>query len=103
MTKERMAQLLTVLVMLAALGVAAYRKGAFSSLNASQLTQRAAAKADPTPQDVIYAMLDAARDGKVNDYLAAHTGQMEQALRKAVAEQSEAAFERRKGEAKKDI
>jgi hypothetical protein len=37
-------------------------------------------------------MLDAARDGKVSDYLAAHTGQMEQSLRKAVAEATEDGF-----------
>ena len=36
--------------------------------------------------------LDAAREGKVNEYLNAHTGQMEQSLRKAVAESTEAGF-----------
>ena len=83
MTKERKAQIITVLVLAAAAGIAVARKG----VDLSQWAPRAAApKADPTPQDAIYAMLDAAREGKVSEYLAAHTGQMEQSLRKAVAE-----------------
>jgi hypothetical protein len=92
-TKERKAQIVTVLVLVAAVGIAVARKGGFSNVDLSQLAPRAAApKSDPTPQDAIYAMLDAARDGKVSDYLAAHTGQMEQSLRKAVAEATEDGF-----------
>lgn len=92
MTKERKAQILTVLILGSAVGFIAWKQGALSSLNLSQLTVRATPKTDPTPQDVIYAALDAAREGKVNEYLNAHTGQMEQSLRKAVAESTEAGF-----------
>lgn len=92
MTKERKAQILTVLILGGAVGFIGWKQGALGSLNLSQLTVRATPKTDPTPQDVIYAALDAAREGKVNDYLNAHTGQMEQSLRKAVAESTEAGF-----------
>ena len=37
-------------------------------------------------------MLDAAREGNPRKYLAAHTGQMEAALKQAIAEKGEAAF-----------
>jgi hypothetical protein len=93
-TKERKAQVLTVLILGSAVGFIAWKQGAFASLNLPQLAMPAAPKGDPTPQDVIYGALDAAREGKVNDYLNAHTGQMEQSLRKAVAESTEAGFSR---------
>lgn len=94
MTKERKAQALTFAILAAALSVAVYQKGGYKGLDFSRAVQKAAPKADPTPQDVIYTMLDAARDGKVNDYLAAHTGQMETSLRKAIAESTESGFAR---------
>ena len=85
MTRDRKAQIITVLVLAVAAGIAVGRKDGFT-LGASP------PKADPSPQDSIYAMLDAAREGKVSEYLAAHTGQMEQSLRKAVAEATEDGF-----------
>ncbi len=94
MTKERKAQTLTVLILVGVVGFIAWRQGTFGSFDFSQLTARATPKTDPTPQDVIYGALDAAREGKVNEYLGAHTGQMEQSLRKAVAESTEAGFEK---------
>jgi len=84
MTKERKAQIITVVILAAAAGVAIARK--------SNLATVSAPKADPTPQDVIYAMLDAAREGNVPVYLNAHTGAMEQSLRKAIAESTEPGF-----------
>lgn len=84
MSKERQAQILTVLVLAAALGVAYWRK----------LPQTAAARGDGTPQDAIYAMLDAARDGDVKGYVAAHTGQMAVALAKAVSESGAEGFQK---------
>ncbi|MBI3684127.1 MAG: hypothetical protein HY235_27455 [Acidobacteria bacterium] len=92
MTKQRQAQLITAGILAVALGAAVYRKGGFQALDFSRWMARASAKSDATPQDAIYAMLDAARDGKAADYLAAHTGQMEASLRKAVAEATEAGF-----------
>jgi len=91
-TKERKAQALTVLLLAGALAFAAYRSGSFSSFDVSRLTAGMQPKGDPTPQDAIYAMLDAGRAGNVRDYLAAHTGQMATSLEKAVAEASESGF-----------
>lgn len=92
MSKERKAQVITVVILAIALGFAAFRKGVFQKVDFSRYTQRAAAKTDPSPQDVIYAMLDSARDGKVQDYVASYTGQMETLLRKSIAETTEAGF-----------
>ncbi len=92
MTTRRKAQLLTAILLAGALGVAAYRKGAFASLDWPRLTLSAQVKTEQTPQDAIYGMLDAAREGKVDDYLAFHTGEMAVLLRKTIAEQGEPAF-----------
>ncbi|MBI4910538.1 MAG: hypothetical protein HY820_43395 [Acidobacteria bacterium] len=95
MSKERKAQGITVLILAAALAFAAYRKGVFGSgFNLGSLAPRTTVKADPTPQDVIYAMLDAARDGKVKDYLSHYTGQMATLLEKSIAESTQAGFEK---------
>ncbi len=51
-----------------------------------------AAKPAPTPQDTVYAMLDAARAGDVNGYLGSYTGQMAAALRQSLAESTPAGF-----------
>ncbi len=94
MTKERKAQIITVLILSGAVGFIAWRQGALASFGLAQFSARATPPSNPTPQDIIYAALDAARDGKVNEYIGAHTGQMEQSLRKAVAESTEAGFAR---------
>ncbi len=92
MTKERRAQVLTVLILGGALAFAGYRKGALPAIDLSGVAAQNAPQADPTPQDAVYAMLDAGREGKVAEYLAAHTGQMAESLRKSIAEQGDAAF-----------
>jgi len=84
-TRERKARIATVAVLAAALGgIAVYRSGWSPA--------RMAPKAELKPQDAVYAMLDAARAGDVNRYLAQYTGQMETSLRQAIAESGEAAF-----------
>jgi hypothetical protein len=88
MTRQRQAQLVTLGVLVAALAVVAVRR---SGWNPRDLLSRAQ-RAEPSPQDAVYAMLDAAREGNVGKYLAAHTGQMEAALRETIAEKGEAAF-----------
>lgn len=90
MTTQRKAQAITIAILVGALGVAAWRKGIIKAPNLPATVS--AQKNETTPQDVIYAMFDAARDGKVSDYVNAHTGQMEQSLRKAISEQGDAAF-----------
>lgn len=88
MRKERKAQIVTIAILVAALGVVLGRRAGWK-LPAS-LPARAAAEA--TPQDTIYAMLDAAREGSVSKYLANYTGQMEAGLKQSIAEQGDASF-----------
>jgi inactivated superfamily I helicase len=78
MSNERKARIVTIVILVVALGVVVVRT---TDIGASirGLTQRA----DPTPQDAIYAMLDAARTGDVKKYMATYTGQMEQSLQRA--------------------
>jgi hypothetical protein len=79
-TRERKTQALTAAVLLVAVGAAVVRKsGARNSAGA-------------TPQDTVYAMLDAARAGDVRAYLAQYTGSMATALRQTLAESNDAAF-----------
>lgn len=97
MSKERKAQLLTVAAMVAVLGVVLVRQGsvrmpAALATSASMAPSGGAVTTEATPQDVIYRMFDAAREGKVAQYLALHTGQLETSLQNAVREQTEAGF-----------
>jgi len=88
MTRQRKAQLVTLGVLVAALGVVAVRRSGWSARELFSGARRG----EPSPQDAVYAMLDAAREGNVRKYLAAHTGQLEAALRQTIAEKGEAAF-----------
>ncbi len=81
MDKRRKAQIATVLILGIALGVVVVRK---ADLRAS--IAGIAQRSDPTPQDAIYAMLDAARAGDVKKYMASYTGEMAQSLERARAE-----------------
>src|SRR5258708_30132800 len=90
MGKQRVAQIMTIAILVAALGVAAWRKGAWRpAASIAQTGQK-----ESTPQDAIYAMLDAARSGNTAAYLAAYTAGMQASLRQAIAEQGETAFAR---------
>ena len=64
---KRLAQIVTVAILTALVGIVLVKR----------------TRKDPTPQDTIYAMLDAARAGNVTQYLSHYTGQMEQALQRA--------------------
>lgn len=90
MTRQRKAQILTGVVLATALAAVTARRAGGPRLGA--LIPRAASTAETTPQDAIYRMLDAAREGDVRKYVASYTGQMETALRAALAEKTEAAF-----------
>lgn len=90
MTRDTRAKILT-LVLVAGIGaflVLRQRGGSVSGL----APEMPAAKADPTPQDTIYAMLDAAREGDVDRYVSFYTGQMEASLKQAVAESGRDGF-----------
>jgi hypothetical protein len=72
------AQFTTIMLIAALGGLVVWKRG---------VTSRAAPM---QPQDAIYAMLDAVRDGDLPKYLEAHTGPMEASLRRAAAEIGEA-------------
>jgi hypothetical protein len=90
-SKQRKAQALTAAALFAVLAVVLARQGAVK-LPAISTPGLAPAKQEASPQDAIYRMFDAAREGKVSEYLAMHTGKMETALRAAIQEQTEAGF-----------
>ncbi len=93
MTRERKAQLATVAILLGALGVVAMKRGGWQA-SAASLTNLVVSRAPAgaNPQDTVYRMMDAARDGDVRAYLGCYTGQMESTLRQIVAEKGEAAL-----------
>jgi hypothetical protein len=82
MTRHRTTQFVTILVLVAALGIGLARKAGW----------RPTAKAPSEPQDAVYTMLAAARNGDVPAYLACYTGQMHATLRQAVKESTEPGF-----------
>jgi hypothetical protein len=94
MTKERKTQIVTIAVLAAAFGIVLAQKTGwrFSEVKMADMVPRPAPKAEPSPQDAIYAMLDAARAGDVKAYLASYTGQMDSALKQSLAETTEAGF-----------
>ena len=81
MTRHHTAQLVTVLVLVAALAIGLARKAGWRT-----------AKAPPEPQDAVYAMLAAARSGDVKAWLACYTGEMQATLRQTVKESTEPGF-----------
>src|SRR5579872_5795251 len=94
MTKERKTQIITILALAGAFGVVLAQKTGWklSEVRVSDLVQRSALKPEPSPQDAIYGMLDAARIGDVKAYMASYTGQMDSALKQSLAETTEAGF-----------
>jgi hypothetical protein len=96
MTRERKTQLVTVAVLAAALAMVIGQKYGWRRphVRLADLAPQAAVKPDPAPQDAIYGMLDAAREGSVDAYLNAYTGQMRQALQQSVAETTPEKFAR---------
>jgi hypothetical protein len=96
MTRERKTQAVTIAVLAAAFAVVVGQKYGWRKpdMRLADLAPQAAAKPDPSPQDAIYAMLDAARDGNVDAYLDAYTGQIQGSLKQAVAETTREGFAR---------
>ena len=89
LSADKKAKIVTVVVLAGALAIVLGQKYGWKmpDVKVSDLAPKPAApKADPTPQDAIYAMLDAARVGDTKTYLAAYTGQMSMSLQQAVAE-----------------
>jgi len=71
MNRKRLAQIATIATLSAAIGVAIWTRS----------EQKPA-----TPQDAVYAMLDAARNGDVPKYLACYTGEIAKSLDRARAD-----------------
>jgi len=88
MSKDRKAQIVTIAILVAALTVVLGRKVGWKL----PVSLPARAAAEVTPQDTIYAMLDAAREGSIRKYLGSYTGQMEAALKQSIAEQGDPSF-----------
>lgn len=86
MTTQRKAQIVTVAILAAIVAVIAARQTGWSPSFGS------GAKREASPQDAIYAMLDAARQGDVDTYLAYFADEMQPALRQAIAESGERSF-----------
>ena len=92
MTRERKAQAATIAVLAAAFGLVAMKRVGWQASAASLSNLVARAPAAASPQDTVYRMMDAARDGDVRAYLGCYSGQMESTLRQIVAEKGEAAL-----------
>lgn len=83
MKTNRKAQIVTIIVLLVALAMVLGRKRNWSAPAPSRAV---------APQDTIYAMLDAAREGNVKKYLDCYAGQMLASLRQALAEMGDRKF-----------
>ncbi len=86
MTRDRKAKAVTFAILLGAFGVVLGQKSGW------RLADKSRAKAEATPQDSIYSMLDAARAGDTKAYLRSYTGQMEASLKQSVSESTDAGF-----------
>jgi hypothetical protein len=71
---KALARILTILILAGVVGAVVARKPWFTS------------QPEAKPQDAIYAMLDAARNGDVARYLASYTGPMVESLARAKSE-----------------
>lgn len=107
MSKDAKAQAVTVTVIVAGLAIIAWYQGGFERLNFgssddSGFLGLGSSKPDE-PRDVIYSMLDAARDGLVDDYLDCYAGQMERTLRQSMEEMGPERFSEFLRERNRDI
>jgi hypothetical protein len=78
MGREKLARIITIAVLAGVVGMVAARKWTPAAI--------VTGRKDPTPQDAIYAMLDAAQQGNVDQYLAQYGGPMAEALKQARAD-----------------
>ena len=87
--QNRKAQALTGLLLAGLLAFLVFRP---SGDTATTVFSEPVEKAPPSPQDAIYAMLDAAREGNVRTYLSHFTGQMTTLLDQSLVENGDAKF-----------
>lgn len=107
MSKDTKAQAVTIALIATALVVIAWNQGGFEVF--SRGTDYGTGflgigrSKDVEPRDVIYAMLDAARDGDVEEYLGCYTDQLERTLRQSHEEMGGVRFADYLRERNKDI
>jgi len=92
MTKQRKAQVVTLVVIAAGLILVLGRETGWRLPSGSSDALFSGSEAPDSPTDTINRMMDAARDGDVADYLACFSGQMEKTLRQSVTEMSNNGF-----------
>jgi hypothetical protein len=88
-TQQRKAQVITSVILAAAMIAVAGRKTGWKLPGVRTVRTT---PVEATPQDAIYAMLDAARDGNVRKFIGSYSGQMAQSLDQTVREGSESSF-----------
>src|SRR5260370_252412 len=88
MNKQRVAQIITILILVGVLGVTLARKNGW---NPRAILARQ--KAEAEPEDGIYARLDPARNGDVKRYLGAYSVARAAALRQSIRECAAAAVQ----------
>jgi hypothetical protein len=95
MTRERLSTLVTAGIMAGALAfLVAKNKGVtLADLKPASIAESLTPKS-LAPEDSVYAMLDAAKAGDTNAYLASYTGHMKDQLRQSVTEATPAGFEK---------
>jgi len=86
MTQQRKAQLVTIALIVVVLVAVVIRRSGWSPASFRPQVR------ETTPQDAVYAMLDAARAGDVDAYLGFFTGQLRESLEQALREQGKQAF-----------
>ena len=95
MTKDAKTRAATIVVIAASLGVLIGQKFDWEvfGFDASDWSS-SREKKEAEPRDTIYRMLDAARDGKVDAYIACYSGQMERMLTQSRSEMTPRGFSR---------
>jgi hypothetical protein len=91
MNRNRTAKLVTILVLGGAMAIVVARNSGWRGASIANAIVPGQ-KSDLTPQDAVYGMLDAARDGNVEKYLSSYSGTMLASLRQTIAESGEARF-----------
>lgn len=93
MNRARQAQTITAVVLTALVLFLVTRRPQTSAPEPAPASAPVtAAPTGPTPQDAVYAMLDAARAGEVTTYLRYFEGELAASLRQSAAEQGDARF-----------
>ncbi len=107
MSKDTRAQAITIALIAGVLGFIVWNQGGFETLRRNSRQGSGffgvGTPKRAEPRDVVYRMLDAARDGMVDDYLECYAGQMERTLRQSLEEMGQQRFSEFLRERNRDI